>query len=200
MIELRDITRRFGERTVIENLNFTFPDKGAFALMGPSGCGKTTLLRLLAKLDRPEIGSVIHSHRKISMAFQEPRLLPWLNCEDNLKLVLSKDNSSSENTQKWLRLFELSDTAKQYPSTLSGGMKQRLSLARALAFGGDLLLLDEPFSALDQALKMRIAPHIREACRHALTVFVTHDPSDADLLGATVLHCQGSPLNTLSET
>ena len=199
MIELQSISRCFGDKPVIQELSHSFPDTGIFALMGPSGCGKTTLLRLLAGLDQPNSGSIRSTHTKIAMAFQEPRLLPWMNCEDNLKLVLPKNNEEPEITQKWLTALELADVAKALPNALSGGMKQRLSLARALAFGGDLLLMDEPFSALDQALKDRIAPQIREVGKSRLTIIVTHDLTDAERLGASILHCSGIPLHALAE-
>ena len=199
MIRLTNVSRQFEGQTVIKELDHTFPDKGIFALMGPSGCGKTTLLRLLAGLDRPDGGSIANSHSKIAMAFQEPRLLPWMTCEDNLKLVLSDDNDRLNSVQNWLCALELSSAAKQLPHELSGGMQQRLSLARALCFDADLLLLDEPFSALDRDLKARIAPAIKSACENKLTVLVTHDPHDAELLGAKILLCEGAPLSALKE-
>lgn len=199
MIKLTNLTHSYDEKSVISNLSFTFPDKGCFALMGPSGCGKTTLLHLLAGLAEPASGTVTSTHLQIAMAFQEPRLLPWLSCEDNVKLVLSERQDAAEITAKWLNAFELSDAAKQLPGELSGGMKQRLSLARALAYGGDLFLLDEPFSALDPELKSRIAPIIKEATKHALVILVTHDLEDAKLLDATVLECNGTPLSSLIE-
>lgn len=197
MITLTDVTRRFGDKIVLSELSHTFPDKGVFALMGPSGSGKTTLLRLLAGLDQPDGGNITSTHQRVAFAFQEHRLLPWLNCEDNLKLVLPKDNISLYLAKKWLDVLELSEVAELYPRALSGGMKQRLSLARALCYGGDLLLMDEPFSALDQELKKRIAPQIKEAIKDRLAVLVTHDPADAELLGATVLHCEGDPIHQL---
>ena len=197
MIKLTNVTRSYDEKNVIFNLSFTFPDKGCFALMGPSGCGKTTLLHLLSGLSKPDSGAITNTHGQIAMSFQEPRLLPWLNCEDNIKLVLSKRQDAAEMTAKWLAAFELSDAARQLPGELSGGMKQRLSLARALAYGGDLFLFDEPFSALDPELKSRIAPIIKEATKHALVILVTHDPEDAELLDATILECNGSPLSML---
>ena len=197
MIKLENISRQFEDKTVIDKLTYTFPDRGIFALMGPSGCGKTTLLRLLAGLDHPDAGRIEGSYSKIAMAFQEPRLIPWLNCEDNLKFVLSKVETGSEIATKWLEHLELGPAKKQFPNELSGGMQQRVSLARALAMGGDLILLDEPFSALDKDLKQRIAPIVREACENALTIMVTHDQGDAELLGATVLHCDGIPLQRL---
>ena len=197
MIELNNISRRFDEKEVIKDLSFAFPQKGAFALMGPSGCGKTTLLRLLAGLDQPNAGKITSDHAKTAMSFQEPRLLPWLNCMDNIKLVLGKSPDADQITQKWLHAFELSNAAGQLPNELSGGMQQRLSLARALAYGGDLFLLDEPFSALDPELKARIAPLVKEATKDALLILVTHDKKDAELLGATVLECNGSPLSSI---
>ena len=197
MIKLTNITRRFDGKTVLSNLSFTFPDKGVFALMGPSGSGKTTLLRLLAGLDHPDGGYIQSTHKKVAMAFQEHRLLPWLNCLDNLKLVLPKENISSDLAMQWLCSLELADVATLFPKALSGGMKQRVSLARALCYDGDLLLLDEPFSALDKELKARIAPLIKRVAEERLTILVTHDPADAALLGATVLHCAGDPIQQL---
>ena len=197
MIRLDRVTRRFDGKTVISDLSFTFPDRGVFALMGPSGSGKPTLLRLLAGLDVPDGGSIESTHQKTAVAFQEHRLLPWLNCEDNLKLVLSKNKNSSVSAQEWLEAMELTDAAKLFPKELSGGMKQRLSLARALCFGGDLLLLDEPFSALDKDLKQRIFPLVRKACPNGLILIITHDAADAEALGATVLETVGDPINAL---
>lgn len=196
MLTIRDLSFAYGEKQVIQGLSHTFPDKGVFALMGPSGCGKTTLLRLLSGLEKPQ-GGTMDLPTDLAVAFQEPRLLPWLNCEENLKLVLLKNDNAPQIIDKWLQAFELKEAVKQYPSELSGGMRQRLSLARALCVESDLLLLDEPFSALDRELKERLAPLLREAIRDKLTLMVTHDAADAALLGATVLRCEGTPLKAL---
>ena len=190
MIRLDRVTRRFDGKTVISDLSFTFPDRGVFALMGPSGSGKTTLLRLLAGLDVPDGGSIESTHQKTAVAFQEHRLLPWLNCEDNLKLVLSKNKNSSVSAQEWLEAMELTDATKLFPKELSGGMKSRVALARALVCGGDLFLLDEPFSALDEALQRELCEKLRTHLKEigASAILVTHQSSEAaSLADRTVL-------------
>lgn len=199
MIKLKNLSFSYGEKEVLKDLNFTFPDKGVFAIMGESGEGKTTLLRLLSGLEKPSGGAFESTHQKVAFAFQEPRLLPWLNCENNIKFVLPKEKQSSDIAEKLLHDFELEDCKKELPSALSGGMKQRLSLARALATQADLLLLDEPFSALDTALKERIAPLVKAANPDGLIVIVTHDIRDADLLGATVLRLTSNSLSVLQK-
>ena len=198
MIKLNNISFSYSEKQVLQDLCYIFPDKGIFAIMGESGEGKTTLLRLLGGLEKPTAGNIESTHKKSAIAFQEPRLLPWLNCESNLNFVLPKENHATDLTAGLLRDFELEAYAKAMPSALSGGMKQRLSLARALAAKADLLLLDEPFSALDAALKERIAPIVKGANPNGLTVIVTHDKRDAELLGAEILLLNNSMLSPFS--
>lgn len=195
MIKLENVSFSYGEKQVLKGLNYTFPSKGVFAIMGASGEGKTTLLRLLAGLERPSAGEITSTHRKTAVAFQEPRLIPWLDCENNIKFVLSKENNSSNTVSSTLRAFELESYEKTLPGALSGGMKQRLSLSRALCVEADLLLLDEPFSALDTALKKRVAPLIKDANPEGLTIIVTHDQQDAELLGAQILTLADSALS-----
>ena len=199
MIELTDLCFSYGDKEIFKDLSFTFPDQGVFAIMGRSGEGKTTLLRLLAGLEKPTAGKLESTHERIAFAFQEPRLLPWLNSAENLNFVLSKEMQKGDAAAQLLEKFELADSAEKLPAELSGGMKQRLSLARALAVGADLLLLDEPFSALDGALKERIAQLVKKANPNGLTVIVTHDKSDAELLGATVLCLMQQPVSTLTK-
>lgn len=194
MITLKNVTRCFGERCVIDSLTYTFPETGIVLLMGPSGLGKTTLLRLLAALDKPNDGSIENTYTHTAVSFQEPRLIPWLSCRENVEFVLD----APKDIDSILSALELTDAADQLPNALSGGMKQRVSLARALAFGGDLLLLDEPFSALDTALKGRIAPLIKAANPNGLTIVISHDEKDAELLGAQILHLTGSPVNSIT--
>ena len=199
MIKLHNVCFSYGEVQVLKDLNYTFPDSGIFAIMGASGVGKSTLLRVLCGLEKPTAGTVESTHRKVAFAFQEPRLLPWLNCEENINFVLNDKKQDFDITQTLLRDLALEAYAKSLPNALSGGMKQRLSLARALAVGADLLLLDEPFSALDNSLKERVAPLIQAANPSGLTLVVTHDRRDAALLGATVLELTSSSLHIAQE-
>ena len=197
MIELLDVTRRFGAHTVIERLSHTFPERGIVALMGPSGSGKTTLLRLLAGIDRPNGGEVKSDYARAAVAFQEPRLIPWLTCEENLRFVLQDESGAAEKAAVLLWAVELEEVRGALPRALSGGMRQRVSLARALCVGADLLLLDEPFAGLDKELKSRLYPLIAGANPNGLTVIVTHDKSEAEALGAQILYLSGSPVSAL---
>jgi ABC-type nitrate/sulfonate/bicarbonate transport system ATPase subunit len=199
MIQANNLTRRFGELAVIKDLSFALPERGIVAILGASGCGKTTLLRLLAGLDLPDGGSITSTHRKIAVSFQEPRLVPWLSAKENINFVLSEVENSSDKASELLAAVGLADKENALPRTLSGGEKQRLSLARALAVGADLLLLDEPFSALDEETKRRVLALVKDANPEGLTVVITHDKEDALLLGATALVATGTPFSALVE-
>ncbi len=199
MLEFSDLSFSYGKKQVVSHLSFRFPEKGIVALSGPSGCGKTTLFRLIAGLEKPSGGKVLTDAEKISVVFQEPRLLPFFSVEKNVELVLKDDPAREEKTLKALSDAELSDARDILPGALSGGMKQRAALARALAFDGDLFLLDEPFSALDDALKARLFPRIKALAEGRLVLLVTHDKEDAVRLGAKVLYLTGSPVFDLSE-
>ena len=178
----------------IENLSFAY-DRGhpifkdfslevkegeLLAVMGPSGCGKSTLLSLIAGFLKPDAGEILCDARKISCAFQEPRLFPWLTVEENLKAVLPKGAPTSQISDM-LAFVDLCGTEKLYPEELSGGMKSRISLARALLYGGDLILLDEPFSALDHELSTSLAQKLREHLKKigASAILITHRREDA---------------------
>ena len=177
MIEINNITVGFDGQTVLENRSFSLPDEGVVMLSGESGIGKTTLLRVLAGLLKPMGGTIDGlSQRTVSVAFQEPRLLEHLRAIDNVALV-----SDAPKAKKLLAQLNLQDEMYKKAAELSGGQKQRVSLARAFAFSKDVVLLDEPFTGLDEQNKARAAELIRTA---RLAVVVSHDPSDADLLHA----------------
>ena len=182
-IRLVDVTAGYASQTVLNRLSFALPERGAIWVTGPSGCGKTLLLRVLAGLHRPYSGSMEGlGGLRIGMAFQEDRLLPWCTALENVRCVLKKTEESEKTAREWLSRMELAEVAQSYPDELSGGMQRRLALARALAYGGDLLLLDEPFNGLDKELRSRVAAHIKSAA--PLIVLVSHEAEDAELLGA----------------
>lgn len=180
MIEFSHVKAGYPGKEIFSDLSLRFPEKGAVALMGPSGLGKTTLLRLMAGLMQPERGEIRGLEgKKIAFLFQEDRLLPWLTAEKNVSLV-----SDEEKAKEWLGKMEI-ENAALFPREMSGGMQRRVSLARAMAYGGDILLLDEPFKGLDESLRARAAEKIRG--QFPLIVLSIHDKEEARLMGAEIL-------------
>ena len=188
MIDVRDVPKTYGNKTVLSGLSFTLDDGTFYALSGPSGCGKTTLLRLIAGLEQPDAGSV-SVHGRLSYVFQEDRLLPTRTAFENVYEVCF----DAELTRRLLGRVGLSDAEKKLPSELSGGMKRRVALARALAFPHDVLLLDEPFSALDADRKDGILQLLKETEAGKCLLLVTHDPAEAEKLGCTPLELFSGP-------
>lgn len=186
MIEVQGLTLAFGGNAVLRGVDFTLPRGGRSALMGPSGSGKTTFLRVLAGLQKPDSGTVQVSAQKIACVFQEPRLLPWLTAVQNVNVVLSDRAETLPQAAVWLERFGLADAAEQYPAALSGGMQQRVALARAMAYGADLLLLDEPFKAMDDALRRAVMQAVADAAGDTALVLVTHSAGEAEALGCTI--------------
>lgn len=179
LLEVNDLTLRFGQETVLEHCNFRLQAGEHVALMGPSGSGKTTFLKVVSGLYPPSAGSVRLHAERISYLFQEPRLLPWLTAEENVNLVLSDRRDTLELARHWLCEVGLSQSLKKYPAQLSGGMRQRVALARALAYDGQLLLLDEPLSALDQELADDLIELLVRHTKQKGVIFVTHAPEQA---------------------
>ena len=181
MIEAKELTVSYGsgseKKTVLEHCSLTVAAGEHAALTGPSGCGKTTLLRCIAGLMKPDAGSV-NVKGRISVVFQEPRLFPWLTSAENLAVVLTEKSTAAE----WLERAGLADAAGKYPAELSGGMRQRLSICRALAYGGDALLLDEPLKGLDASLRREICELIRRESTGKTLLLVTHDAADLELV------------------
>ncbi|MBI2857862.1 MAG: ABC transporter ATP-binding protein [Chloroflexi bacterium] len=181
---------------VLDNFDLTVPSGSFVSLVGPTACGKSTLLRLILGLDQPDEGHIRFEGNGIehadvcSIAFQEPRLLPWLTVRDNIGLVLSRQVSErAGRINDLLNLVGLADFKNAYPKVLSGGMAQRVSLARALANEPDVLLLDEPFSAVDALTRMRLQDALIRIymARPRTTVMVTHDIDEALLTSQRVI-------------
>jgi sulfonate transport system ATP-binding protein len=180
--QVRGLVRRFGPTAVLDGLNLDIPAGSFIALLGRSGSGKTTLLRTLAGLDTAEQGDVLLPTRR-AVVFQEPRLMPWKRVWENVALGLPTDGAR-DRAEQALREVELSHRATAWPLTLSGGEAQRAGLARALVRDPDLLLLDEPFAALDALTRLRMQALIAALwAKHGMAaLLVTHDVDEALLL------------------
>lgn len=160
MIQVRGLTLRYGDKTVLDRFSLDLPDGGITALSGPSGCGKTTLLRVLAGLAAPESGTVSGvDPKRTAFLFQEDRLLPWRTVAQHIADVLPRERRGE--VPAWLAFAELEGEGNAYPAALSGGMARRLALARCAALGGDLLLLDEPFAGVDEERAGRMLEGLR---------------------------------------
>ena len=188
MLELQNLSLSFGEKEVFSGLNLRLAAGERLAVMGPSGCGKTSLLRVAAGLLPPTGGTVRRGTERVAVSFQEPRLLPWRTAAENVNLVLSDRRATLPAAQEWLMRLGLDAAdAKEYPAALSGGMQQRVALARALAQASELLLLDEPFSALDEALRAQVIARISDCASGAAILLVTHERAEAEALGCRVV-------------
>lgn len=176
------VSKRYGGTAVYDAFSLAIEAGKITCLLGPSGCGKTTLLNMLAGLISYE-GKIENVPQRISYIFQEERLLPNLTVRQNIRYVLGK-SADDARIDSVLEKVELGDKADAYPSELSGGQAQRVSIARAFAYPSELILMDEPFSSLDTALKIRLIDVFvrlwREEKRTA--VFVTHDAEEAYML------------------
>ncbi len=187
MLELQNVSLSFGEKRVLDRCSLLLPPGGRIALMGPSGCGKTTLLRMALGLQLPDSGTVRSGFSRCAAVFQEPRLLPWCTAEENVNAVLSDGPQTLAAARARLAELELGEAVGLYPAELSGGMQQRVSLARALAAEPELLVLDEPFKALDEALKERVLLTTARSLGGAALLMATHSEEEAQALGCRIL-------------
>lgn len=200
MIELVNVSKKYANTPVYENFSLGIEEGKITCLLGASGCGKTTLLNMLAGLT-PYEGRIGNVPERISYIFQEERLLPNLTVRQNVALVLGK-NADGKKISEMLEKVELSGKEDAYPAELSGGQAQRVSIARAFAYPSGLILMDEPFSSLDTALKIRL---IDVFCRlwqeeKRTAVFVTHDAEEAYMLAhRAVLLEEGKVVADISE-
>lgn len=188
MIEIKNLTRRFsmqtGALTVLDNLNARFDEKALTVIVGRSGCGKTTLLKLIAGLDMPDGGEIaLPKGLRTGMVFQEARLMPWLTCEKNIAFGKSKSKTKAD-IAALIEMVGLKGFEKAYPAQLSGGMQQRAALARALAADAGLILMDEPFAALDYFTRAQMQKELMRIRRESGlgAILVTHNIDEALIL------------------
>ena len=186
MLKLTGISHSYGDHPVLRNVDLMIRPGQRIAVMGPSGCGKTTLLRIVLGLLKPASGTVENTFRKTAAVFQEPRLLPWRTALENVNLVLGDGKTTLDTAKTHLNRVHLSEAADKYPRELSGGMQQRVAVARALAADGDLLILDEPFKAMDEALRQQIIGLV--AATDGAILLVTHDEAEAKRLDCEIIH------------
>lgn len=190
---------RYGEQVVLADFSLSLPETGTVALMGPTGCGKTTLLRVLSGLLEPQSGRVCGlAGKRVAVLFQEDRLLPWLSARDNVAAVLEKGETA--RAEQALRDVGLPENAfGKRPAELSGGMRRRVALARLLAYGGDVWLLDEPFKGLDADSRARVMQTVKRAGQGKLMVLVTHEKAEAQALSERIVTLAGPPLRRTDE-
>lgn len=193
MIQLDRVSKSFNGLPVISSLSLTVVKGEVIGLVGPSGAGKTTLLRLIAGLTAPDAGQVTTTSSRLSYVFQEPRLLPWRTAAGNVAVALRAAGMDRLNARllahDWLERVGLGRFAGYYPAQLSGGMQQRVALARAFAVQPDVLLLDEPFSHLDDGHKQELLDSLRRLVQQTgvTVVYVTHTLSELNGLASRVL-------------
>lgn len=185
--------------TVLNDVNFNIYDGDFVSIVGGSGCGKSTLLRIIAGLEKPSSGCVKKAGKiiekpsvDVGVVFQEDRLLPWLNVKNNVIFGISKDMSKAEKSDladRYIELVGLKDYSKMLPKQLSGGMKQRVNIARALINRPEILLLDEPFSALDAFTRINLQQELIRIWEtdHTSMLMVTHDIEEAVYLSKRVV-------------
>lgn len=192
-IALRNVSKSFGDRKVFENLSLDFDEGKINCILGPSGCGKTTVLNILAGLCDCE-GEVERPER-VSYIFQGSRLLPNLTVWENVEYAVLRmeKREREEKIEKLLKMCEIYERRNDLPAALSGGMARRVSIARAYAYPAQLMLMDEPFSALDLGLKLRQIKVYNELAREfpRTTIFVTHDIDEALLFADAITVMRG---------
>lgn len=206
MIIVKNLSKKFGNVKVLDNINLKIKDGEFFCIVGPSGCGKTTLLRIIAGLEKPTSGEVYINSEKVgnhksscSMVFQQYALFPWRTVLENVMFPLEIQGISESKRRKiaeeYLKLVDLQDFKDAYPYELSGGMKQRVAIVRALVNDPKVLLMDEPFAALDMQTRNFLQKELsyiwEKTCK--TIVFVTHNIDEAVFLGDRVAVMSARP-------
>jgi len=190
------LSKSYGPLTVLDNWSLTISKGQRLVLLGPSGSGKTTFLRIISGLETPSSGIIESFDHKTGFVFQEPRLIPWRSVKDNLLFV-----NQNGDYQKILSRLRLTGFADYMPSQLSGGMRQRVNLARALMTTPDLLILDEAFSSLDLRVKASIMEDINQLwLENKFTIIgVTHDLKEALYLADKIIILSGRPSQIINQ-
>lgn len=206
-IEIKNLTKTYQGipdlLTVFNNFSVSFEKSKFTAIIGPSGCGKSTLLRMIAGLEKPTSGKILlHENHRIGMIFQEKALFPWLTVEGNVGFGLGLSNIPKEQHEEiieyWIEKVGLTKFAKYFPAQISGGMKQKLAMARCMAVKPDIVLMDEPFGSLDYRSRYEIICFFEELflSEGKTVILVTHNIQEAMFLGDNIVGLQNLPVNT----
>jgi len=208
-VRLSEVSKAYGtglaQLLALDDVSLTVSDGEFVCIIGASGCGKSTLLNLVAGLDKPTTGSVDTGGRRVGLMFQEPALFPWLTAAKNVELALRARGvpraQRQSQTTELLETVRLSGFGDKRPHELSGGMRQRVAMARALAQNADVLLMDEPFGALDAMTRDLLHDELERICaERTLTVlFVTHNVREAARLGDRVMVLSSRPGRVIAE-
>ncbi|MDS0526375.1 ABC transporter ATP-binding protein [Clostridium sp. SHJSY1] len=200
-IEIKNLCKSFEDKIVFCNFNISFTSEKINSIIGESGGGKSTLLNILSGLLKKDSGEVIGINEdEISYIFQEDRLVPWLNIKENMELFIYDYFSKDEGNKKIREIFKLlhlENIEKEYPRKLSGGMRQRVNIARALLKPSKLILMDEPFKSLDYKTKYSIMKELIEIFKKEkrMVIFVTHDVDEAIYMNGKIYILGGKPFN-----
>ncbi len=204
---LRNVAKTFpGGIAAVVALSLTIPKAEFLAILGPSGCGKSTLLRMIAGLETPTAGIIEQPHPRVAFVFQDSHLLPWRSVLRNVALPLELRGEARQRCEDQAKLsidqVGLTDFTHRYPAELSGGMRMRVSLARALVTNPDLLLLDEPFAALDEITRTELDEQLRQLwiARKMTVVFVTHSIGEAAFLANRAVVLSARPAKIALDT
>lgn len=193
---LKNLNKKFQDKEIFKNIDLEINSDEITVILGKSGCGKTTLLRILGGLDKDFLGNITFLKNnmevpnfKIGFVFQESRLMPWLTVEKNIKIHDKENKISSSDIDKFLSLVSLDNCKNLFPNQLSGGMSNRVSIARALSYNPDILLMDEPFSALDYFTRKNLQKVIVDVFKNTNKgiIFVTHDIDEALTIANKIL-------------
>lgn len=194
-----NVSKRYNDLIVFENLTLNFEEGKCTSLLGPSGCGKTTILRLIAGLEKPNEGT-LKVDGKVGVVSQENSLFPWLTVYENIVFGLNHHKAIKESFGKlYIEKVGLKGYENYYPHQISGGMKQRTNLARTLITEPDILLLDEPLGALDYQTKLNMQKEVKEQIEGITTILITHDSREAVTLSDKVTLLTNKPISILEE-
>ena len=212
-VDVKNLTKKFGDLLVLDNMNFNIKKNEFVCVVGPTGCGKTTFLNVLTRIHEPTSGDLYidgepadPQKHSISFVFQEPSAFPWLTVEKNISFSMRmqgtyKQQESRQEVDRLLQVIGLERFRRDYPAQLSGGMAQRVALARTLICKPEILLLDEPLGALDSFTRMNMQDEILKIWQNnrQLAIMVTHDVDEAVYMGTKVLVMEPHPGRVMGE-